>query len=64
MRNIQVQKRGTINMGVEGASGWYVQLRKMNMVPLVNKPYVNEVTLREQNLFQKSCHSYELVVFS
>ena len=25
-------------------------LRKMNMAPLENKPYVNEVTLNEQNL--------------
>ena len=34
---------------------YYIQLRKMNMAPLVNKPYVNEVTLNEQNLYSKSC---------
>ena len=33
----------------------YIQLRKMNIIPLVNKPYVNEVTLNGQNLYQKSC---------
>ena len=33
----------------------HVQLRKMNFIPLVNKPYVNEVTLNEQNLYQKFC---------
>ena len=27
-----------------------IQLWKMNMAPLLNKPYVNEVTLNEQNL--------------
>ena len=29
---------------------FHIQFRKMNMAPLVNKPYVNEVTLNEQNL--------------
>ena len=29
---------------------YYIQFRKMNIAPLVNKPYVNEVTLNEQNL--------------
>ena len=28
---------------------FYLQLRKMNVIPLVNKTYVNEVTLNEQN---------------
>ena len=28
----------------------YIQLRKMNMDHLLNKPYVNEVTLTDQNL--------------
>ena len=32
------------------------------IVNLVNKPYVNGVILREQNLSQKSCQSYELEV--
>ena len=32
-----------------------IQLQKMNMAPLVNKPYVNEVTLNEHNLYSKSC---------
>ena len=32
----------------------YIQLLKMNVIPLVNKPYVNEVTLSDQNLYQKS----------
>ena len=32
-----------------------VQFQKMDVIPLVNKPYVNEVTLREQNLHSKSC---------
>ena len=27
-----------------------IQLRKMNIIPLVNIPYVNEVTLNRQNL--------------
>ena len=31
-------------------------LRKMNRAPLLNEPYVNEVTLTEQNLLQ----SYKL----
>ena len=30
----------------------YLQLQKMNMDHLLNKPYVNEVTLTEQNLYQ------------
>ena len=33
----------------------YLQFWKMNMAPLVNKPYVNEVTLNEQNMYSKSC---------
>ena len=33
----------------------HIQLRKMNIIPLVNKPYVNEITLNEQNMYQKSC---------
>ena len=28
-----------------------VQLRKMNVIPLVNKPYLDEVTLSDQNLY-------------
>ena len=32
----------------------------MNVMPLLDKPHVNEVTLKEQNLFLKSCQSYEL----
>ena len=31
--------------------GMYIQLQKMNVIPLVNKPYVNEVNLNEQNLY-------------
>ena len=30
-----------------------IQLRKMNVIPLVSKPYVNEVTLNKQNIYQK-----------
>ena len=30
------------------------------MIPLVYKPYVNEVTLNQQNLYSKSCQSSEL----
>ena len=37
--------------------GWDIQFPSMNIVPLVNKPYVNGVTLSEQSL---SCQSYEL----
>ena len=37
-----------------------VQLRKMNVIHLVNKPYVTEVTLNEQNLYQRSSYSSEL----
>ena len=29
----------------------YIQLWKMNVIPLVNKPYVNEVILNGQNLY-------------
>ena len=29
-----------------------IQLRKMDVIPLVNEPYVNEVTLNKQNLYQ------------
>ena len=29
----------------------YVQLWKMKVIPLVSKPYVNEVTLNIQNLY-------------
>ena len=29
----------------------YIKFWKMNMYHLLNKPYVNEVTLREQNWF-------------
>ena len=35
---------------VEVKSIRYVQLPKMNVILLVNKPYVNEVTLNKQNL--------------
>ena len=28
----------------------YIQLCQMNVIPLLSKPYVNEVTLREQKL--------------
>ena len=34
---------------------YYIQLRKIDMVPRVNKPYVNMVFLIEQNLSLKSC---------
>ena len=37
-----------------------VQLQKMNVIPLVNKPYVNEVNWNEQNLYLKSCQTFEL----
>ena len=30
-----------------------IQLQKMNVIPLVNKLYVNEDTLTEHNLYQK-----------
>ena len=42
-------------MIIETTKSKYIQLRKMNMVPQVNKPYVKEVTLNEQNLYSKSC---------
>ena len=32
-----------------------IQLQTMNMDHLLNKPYVNEVTLNGQNLYSKSC---------
>ena len=32
-----------------------MQLQKMNVIPLVNKPYVKEVTWNEKNLYLKSC---------
>ena len=35
----------------------YIQLRKMNIIPLLNKPYVNEVTLNGQNLYLKCLYS-------
>ena len=31
---------------------WYVQFPKINIVPLVNKPYVNEVTFRAKPTFK------------
>ena len=33
----------------------HIQLQEMNMIPLLNKPYVNEVTLRGQNPTLKCC---------
>ena len=33
-----------------------IQLRKMSVIPLVNKPYVNEVTLNMQNVYKKYCY--------
>ena len=36
-----------------------IQLQKMNMVPLVNKPYANGVTVRKQNLSKIYCQSFE-----
>ena len=33
----------------------FIQLRKMNIAPLLNRPHVNGVTLREQNLYEISC---------
>ena len=33
----------------------HIQLRKMNMIPLVNKPYINEVTFNGQNEYLKIC---------
>ena len=30
-----------------------IQLPKMNVILRVNKPYANEVTLKEQNLYKK-----------
>ena len=41
----------------------HIQFPKMNMVPLVNKPYVNGVNFREQNLSLKSCQSFEVEVW-
>ena len=37
-----------------------IQLQKMNVIPQVNKPYVNEVTLTEKFLYLKSFQSSEL----
>ena len=39
-----------------------IQLWPLPYQQLHNKPYVNEVTLREQNLYQKSCYSSELKI--
>ena len=33
----------------------YIQFCQMNIIPLLSKPYVNEVTLREQKLPLKCC---------
>ena len=41
-----------------GGKSHDIQFRKMNMDHLLNKPYVNEVTLREQNLCLKYCQSF------
>ena len=41
----------------------YLQLRKMNVMPLVNKTYGNEVTLNDQNLYQKSCQTFILNLY-
>ena len=38
----------------------YLHSRKTNVISLVNEPYVNEITLNEQNLYEKSCYSSEL----
>ena len=38
-----------MNKSVKGYM--YIQLLKMNVIPLVNKPYVNKVTLNEQILY-------------
>ena len=35
---------------VKSSKNWYIQLGKMNMGHLINKQYVKEVTLTEQNL--------------
>ena len=37
----------------------YVPFYQMNVIPLVNEPYVNGVTMRQQNLSWISCHSNE-----
>ena len=43
------------NHGHHNVSEFYqVQLREINVLPLVNKSYVNKVTLTEQSLCQKS----------
>ena len=34
----------------------------MNVIPLVNKSYVNEVTLADKNLYKKSFQSSELKI--
>ena len=40
---------------VRNAKPTFIQFRKMNMDHLINKPYINDVTLTEQNLYSKSC---------
>ena len=45
----------SVYVSIENMNIRIIQLRKMNVIPLVNKPYVNEVTLNEKNLYQKYC---------
>ena len=40
--------------------GLSITTKIKKIAPLVNKPYVNEVTWNEQNLYQKSCQTSEL----
>ena len=44
----------------EGQQGTCIQLQKMNIIPLVNKPYLNEVILKQHILYLKSYQSSEL----
>ena len=46
--------KGIVIKGSSFSVTLYIQLRKMNVIPLVNKPCVNEVTLTEHNLYRKS----------
>ena len=51
-------------VGIEKAMTYqgYIQSWKYLLAPLVSKPYVNEVTLKEQNLSKKSCKSFKLIL--
>ena len=41
----------------------YLQLRKFDYIRLLNKPYVNEVILRGQNLSLKCCRPLDLLTY-